>query len=249
MTAPVRYTAVIDALNGVIGRLQAVGADPDEIGAVFDAQKLLRQAAAEGQGSEAITALLKRGGALVGSASCEVMEIADARQRGDFFATHESLGLVLRTQQWLDRVYQRDGYLQPTATPTEPTPYQFDLVAHLRRQREFSQRTFGPGARTAGVLDHIRKELDEVAAEPTRAGHEPEAITAAIEAKQTKNEKRQWPDWRTAAPDKAITHVKPTEPTPPQPLLLTIDDRRETSGAIDVSPPAAPVKRCEEGEK
>lgn len=101
----------------------------------------------------------------------------------------------------------------------------FDLIAHLHRQREFSLRTFGPGPRTQGVLDHIRKELAEIEANPTdveewadllllaldgawRVGHEPEAITAAIEAKQTKNEGRTWPDWRTADPDKAIEYVR-----------------------------------------
>lgn len=101
----------------------------------------------------------------------------------------------------------------------------FDLIAHLHRQREFSLRTFGPGPRTKGVLDHIRKELAEIEADPTdaeewadllllaldgawRAGHEPEAIAAALEAKQTTNEGRTWPDWRTAEPDKAIEHVR-----------------------------------------
>ena len=41
-----------------------------------------------------------------------------------------------------------------------------DLVQHLYRQREFSLKTFGPGPRTEGVCDHIRKELAEIAAEP-----------------------------------------------------------------------------------
>ena len=40
-------------------------------------------------------------------------------------------------------------------------------AAHIERQREFSLRTFGPGQRTAGVLDHIAKELDEVRKAPT----------------------------------------------------------------------------------
>jgi hypothetical protein len=101
----------------------------------------------------------------------------------------------------------------------------FDLVAHLYRQREFSLRTFGPGARTAGVLDHIGKELGEIAKKPDdvtewmdvvllaldgawRAGHSPEEIVAALAAKQTKNEARNWPDWRTAPTDRAIEHVK-----------------------------------------
>ena len=100
-----------------------------------------------------------------------------------------------------------------------------ELVRHLRRQSEWSERTFGPGARTAGVLDHIRKELREIEADPHdlnewvdviilacdgawRAGYTPEQIAKAIEAKQAKNEGRAWPDWRTAAPDKAIEHVR-----------------------------------------
>lgn len=104
----------------------------------------------------------------------------------------------------------------------------FDLVAHLHRQRAFSERTFGPGARTAGVLDHIRKELAEVEAAPGdvsewvdlvilaldgawRAGHEPQAIVDALVAKQTRNESRTWPDWRTVDPTKAIEHDRTGE--------------------------------------
>jgi hypothetical protein len=104
-----------------------------------------------------------------------------------------------------------------------------DLVAHLHRQRAFSERTFGPGARTAGVLDHIRKELAEIERDPGdvtewidvvllaldgawRAGHEPEAIAAALAAKQAKNELRTWPDWRTADPNRAIEHERAEAP-------------------------------------
>lgn len=102
---------------------------------------------------------------------------------------------------------------------------QYDLVSHLHRQREFSLRTFGPGERTEGVLDHIQKEIAEVRKNPgdisewidiailaldgaLRMGFEPEHIAEALEVKQTKNEARKWPDWRTAEPDKAIQHVK-----------------------------------------
>ena len=105
----------------------------------------------------------------------------------------------------------------------------FDLVAHLERQRGFSERTFGPGARTAGVLDHIRKELKEIEQDPLeleewvdvillaldgawRAGHEPAAIARGIDAKMTKNEQRDWPDWRTAPEGRAIEHVRGEEP-------------------------------------
>lgn len=40
----------------------------------------------------------------------------------------------------------------------------FDLIAHLKRQIAFSRGTFGPGERRDGVIDHIRKELDEIKA-------------------------------------------------------------------------------------
>jgi len=105
----------------------------------------------------------------------------------------------------------------------------FDLAKHLARQREWSERTFGPGERTAGVLDHIRKELREIEADPTdleewidvvilaldgawRMGYSPAQIIAALVAKSAKNRSRKWPDWRTAEPGKAIEHVRERKP-------------------------------------
>ena len=104
----------------------------------------------------------------------------------------------------------------------------FDLIAHLERQREFSLKTFGPGGRMHSVVDHIRKELLEIEAAPTnllewvdvillaldgawRAGFTLEQICNGIENKQTINEKRKWPDWRDAALDKAIEHLKDSQ--------------------------------------
>ena len=101
----------------------------------------------------------------------------------------------------------------------------FDFLAHLYRQREWSEKTFGPGERTEGIVEHIRKELTEIEANSAdvsewidvvilaldgawRAGWEPWPIVKALIAKQEKNEKRQWPDWRTAAPGKAIEHIR-----------------------------------------
>lgn len=107
-------------------------------------------------------------------------------------------------------------------------PLQFDLVAHLRRQTVFSERTFGPGKRVDGVCDHIRKELVEVEQSggdlaewvdviilgldgAWRSGATPEQIASAITAKQLKNEARRWPDWRTADASKAIEHDRSGE--------------------------------------
>ncbi len=100
-----------------------------------------------------------------------------------------------------------------------------DLRLHLYKQREFSEKTFGPGQRTEGVIDHIRKELTEIEEQPEdleewidvvmlaldgawRAGHSPEQIAEKLEAKLHKNINREWPDWRTAEPGKAIEHVR-----------------------------------------
>lgn len=121
---------------------------------------------------------------------------------------------------------QRIEVLQVGAPQVEL--YVFDLVAHLERQRAFSQQTFGPGQRTQGVLDHIRKELVEIEASPSdlsewidvvllaldgacRAGFSSQEIASALGAKQTRNEARTWPDWRTADPNKAIQHTKASE--------------------------------------
>jgi hypothetical protein len=107
-------------------------------------------------------------------------------------------------------------------------------AAHLQRQREFSLRTFGPGSRAKGVVAHIRKELDEVEADPTdlsewidvailaldgawRSGAEPQQIIDALIAKQTRNEAREWPDWRTAGDDAPIEHVRAGQVVPQQP--------------------------------
>lgn len=104
----------------------------------------------------------------------------------------------------------------------------YDLVAHMRRQIDFSIRAFGPGERSQGVIDHIRKELKEIEAAPGeveewidvvtlaldgawRAGFTAEQVAAALAAKLAKNEQRTWPDWRTADPTKAIEHDRTGE--------------------------------------
>lgn len=101
----------------------------------------------------------------------------------------------------------------------------FNLIEHLYRQREWSELTFGPGDRTSGTIDHIRKELIEIEADPHdleewidvillaldaawRLGNTPEEVAHAIATKQSINEHREWPDWRTIPTDKAVEHVR-----------------------------------------
>lgn len=100
---------------------------------------------------------------------------------------------------------------------------QFDLAEHLVRQRAFSLATFGPAYSAAALCDHIGKELVEIRESngdlsewvdviilaldgALRSGAGPQKVIEAIVAKQTKNEGRTWPDWRTAPADKAIEH-------------------------------------------
>jgi len=112
-----------------------------------------------------------------------------------------------------------------------------DLEQHLLRQMAFSHATYGPGARTGGLIDHIRKELDEVRDSGGSSDEWVDVVILAldgmtrqlmfcngerninprevaqivcrmIEGKQSRNEARTWPDWRTADQNRAIEHVR-----------------------------------------
>lgn len=142
-----------------------------------------------------------------------------------------------------DEIEAELGKVMPQTLPQPVTGHAgFDLIGHLQRQMDFSARTFGPGARTEGVCDHIRKELVEVqddaaagkpvlhewidviilgfdgawraamAAQPNLTFREAaDWIVAELVAKQAKNERRTWPDWRTAPAGRAIEHVRGAE--------------------------------------
>ena len=139
----------------------------------------------------------------------------------------------MNTQKLMD--YIEHG--EPRCQPEEPRgeaqePTLPDLVAHLKRQIAWSTQTFGPGERTEGILDHLRRELNEIAVCPDlgewidvvilaldgawRCGFSATEITSALVAKQEINESREWPDWRTAEPGKAIEHVKPEQLAAPE---------------------------------
>jgi hypothetical protein len=107
----------------------------------------------------------------------------------------------------------------------------YDLVAFLRRQRKFSEATFGPGDRTKGISEHIRRELDEIAKcftkeealeewvdviilaldQMWRLGAKPEKIVDLIELKYCRNMARRWPDWRSFSKDEPIEHDRSGE--------------------------------------
>ncbi|MBL8753668.1 MAG: DUF550 domain-containing protein [Planctomycetes bacterium] len=98
--------------------------------------------------------------------------------------------------------------------PWDPTS--LDLVEHLRRQSQFSLRTFGPGTRTVGIADHIEKELREVReAASTAANAE---LSGALDRSHRDDLLTEWIDvailafdgaWRTgASPEEIVLALK-----------------------------------------
>lgn len=151
-------------------------------------------------------------------------------------------------------------YVEHAAAALTQQSAAFDFAAHLQRQREWSERTFGPGPRTAGVIDHIRKELREIEAAPHdgeewidavilaldgawRSGLTPLQIIETMVGKQTKNEGRAWPDWRTVDPDKAtpIEHDRTgdQQPAASGPTWMGIDWAVGYEPAVVIATPAS----------
>lgn len=154
--------------------------------------------------------------------------------------------------------------------PTDAVPEPVIDAAHIDHQARWSEATFGPGPRTAGVIDHIRKELAEVEADPLdlrewvdvlilaidgawRSGHTGAEIITAVKAKQARNEARAWPDWRTAPTDRAIEHVRDPAPEPDEGDVQRVAEaiyawndrairhRPRTSVPVDLAPMAGHI--------
>lgn len=122
-----------------------------------------------------------------------------------------------------------------------------DFEAFALRKAAHSIAAFGPRQMDEGILDHLKKEIEEVrkAERPKekqrewvdifmlgldgllrsliREGYSTSRAASEavhmIRTKQTALESREWPDWRTVAPDKAIEHVRP------KPGYAELDDR------------------------
>ncbi len=110
-------------------------------------------------------------------------------------------------------------------TSRELLPMSLNMVEYIRKHRLWSAATFGPGARTKGLIAHIRKELVEIEADPRaleewvdviilaidgawRSGHSSADIVQTMVDKQIVNSERSWPDWRKRSQDEPIEHVK-----------------------------------------
>ena len=96
----------------------------------------------------------------------------------------------------------------------------FYLAPFIAGEREWGLQTFGPGRRTADIVAHIKRELDEeIVANPDdayewidvimlgiagawRAGLSPAEICEGLVAKAAINRSRSWPAWQ---PEDVVT--------------------------------------------
>jgi len=112
------------------------------------------------------------------------------------------------------------------ADATTAAPGLSDLEIYIRDQRVWSKSIFGPGRRTKGICQHIRTEMQEIAADPKdwrewidivilaldgawRHGGSPREIAIHLYEKQQINFARHWPPRRSQAEDEATEHIHP----------------------------------------
>lgn len=98
-----------------------------------------------------------------------------------------------------------------------------EICEYVNQHRFWSVRTFGTGMRTNGLIKHIKKELDEIAEDPSdlrewvdviilgfdgawRAGYTPEQISEELVRKQEENALRDWPSGMSE--DEPIEHLR-----------------------------------------
>jgi hypothetical protein len=100
------------------------------------------------------------------------------------------------------------------------------LTEFIEEYTDWTRETFGPHPRTAGVIEHARRELAEIEASggrdvtewtdlaflamdgARRHGFTPGQIAWAWHAKFAVNRARTWPDWRAVGADTPIEHVR-----------------------------------------
>lgn len=118
--------------------------------------------------------------------------------------------------------------ITPVPVMTEASPIVNAITgAFVDAKVQWSRQTFGPGSRTIGICNHIRKELLEAEANPrdvsewadiillamdgaVRAGATGAELVSAVVAKDAANRTRTWPDWRSLPADAPIEHEKPS---------------------------------------
>ena len=102
--------------------------------------------------------------------------------------------------------------------------YRHGLESYIQRQADWSQRTFGAGRRTKGIVEHIRKELKEILATDGndleewidviilaldgywRHGGHSVNLMSLLNVKQAMNFLREWPE--PTSEDEPVEHIR-----------------------------------------
>ncbi len=202
--------AAVNALPSLLGALDAARAEVERLTrALYDESLAFKESAKQRGIAED-----GRDRALAGAV---VLRDAASRAR---------LALAVACPAPTEEMYWLDGPLAATADlSTIAPPPRTDSEALYDDRAAWSERTFGPGDRYQGVVEHIRRELAEIERAPAdleewvdvvmlamdgafrSAKADGAAFWAAFRAKAAKNEARQW-----APPDAAgvVEHVRAT---------------------------------------
>lgn len=161
---------------------------------------------------------------------------------------HEAVGAigVFDTLEAAKAAAQAD-YEARILSALEPS---YTIETYYARQIEWSKNTFGPALRTKGIIDHIKKELKEIEAEPHdlsewidvvilamdgfwRHGGTVDDLMPRLLAKQQKNLARTWPDWRTMSEDAAIEHDRTKDAAPSAGRAAVLEEAARVAEAMD----------------
>ena len=78
------------------------------------------------------------------------------------------------------------------------------FVELLKEQHEWSLKTFGPNQRTAGVLEHLQKEVEEVSAQPDDLAEWADCVLLAVDGAMRAG----------ASPEMLATYMRPEVDVP-----------------------------------
>ncbi|MCW6598651.1 DUF550 domain-containing protein [Yersinia ruckeri] len=149
----------------------------------------------------------------------EDSEVAEVRLVSNIRHPLSKNGNLIKTSWRVEHSYELFKEWIPS------NPQLFDFEAFIEDKWQFSQDTFGPNYAIGRVIDHLRKEVDEVAEKPSdllewvdvinlaidgalRSGHQPSDISKGLLHKLEVMKSRDWPDWRTADENAPIEHVR-----------------------------------------
>lgn len=110
------------------------------------------------KGLSFMSRLASEGGCIVSTADCSVMEIANATERGDFFADGDNLGYIRRIPEWLGK---RDPGCR-AAKQEDSEPPQKDSQTIIDPQKFIKKALSQVGVMGDGIYDRPKVMFDPI---------------------------------------------------------------------------------------